>query len=176
MSKSIFLRKSWDMKRETILIVNLPAHLSDYCRHELGCDKQGRVILKRGHDIGKHIYSHVLVSDLPVRANSMANAVAFVIPVTAANRYALVSRFLYLSRWGEEKIKDYIETEFNQRMRLLFEAGYRKKYTQKEIIEAILDAYNIKNTAVSYEAVKKSDYRYKKKTRKIIFDDIKIVD
>ena len=158
------------------MIVNLPAHLSDYCRHELGCDTQGRIILKRGHDIGKHIYSHVSISDLPVKMSSVANSVTFIIPVTAANRYALVSRFLYVSRWGEEKIKDYIETEFNQRMRLLFEAGYRKKYTQKEIIEAILDAYNIKNTAVSYEAVKKSDYRYKKKTRRIIFDDINGID
>lgn len=164
------------MKRETILTLNLPAHLSDYCRHELGCDNEGRIVLKRGHDIGKHIYSHVSVSDLPVRSNGMENPVEFIIPVTAANRYALVSRFLYVSRWGEEKIKDYVETEFNQRMRLLFESGYRKKYTQKEIIEAILDAYNIKNTAVSYEAIKKSDYRYKRKTRKIIFDDIKGVD
>ncbi|WP_303181710.1 hypothetical protein [uncultured Butyricimonas sp.] len=164
------------MKRETILIVNLPPHLSDYCRHELGSDNQGRIILKRGHDIGKHIYSHVSVSDLPIRANAMVNPVTFIIPVTAANRYALVARFLYVSRWGEEKIRDYIETEFNQRMRLLFESGYRKKYTQKEIIESILDAYNIKNTAISYEAIKKSDYRSKKRTRKIIFDDIKRVD
>lgn len=164
------------MKRETTLVLNLSAHLSDYCRHELGYDPQGRIILKRGHDIGKHIYSHVSVSDLPVKANIMTDAVTFIIPITAANRYALVSRFLYVSRWGEEKIKDYIETEFNQRMRLLFESGYRKKYTQKEIIEAILDAYNIKNTSISYEAIKKSDYRNKKKIRRIVFEDIKNID
>lgn len=164
------------MKRETTLIIDLPPHLADFCRHELGYDTQERIMLKRGHDIGKHIYSHVSVSDLPVKSNCMVNPVTFIIPVTAANRYALVARFLYVSRWGEEKIKDYIETEFNQRMRLLFESGYRKKYTQKEIIESILDAYNIKNTAISYEAIKKSDYRYKKKTRKIIFEDIKHID
>ena len=57
-------------------------------------------------------------------------------------------------------------------MRLLFEAGYRKKFSQKEIVESILQAYNIKNTALNYEAVKKSDYRMNRKKRKIIFEDL----
>ncbi|MFR7810658.1 MAG: hypothetical protein ACLU4N_16075 [Butyricimonas faecihominis] len=57
-------------------------------------------------------------------------------------------------------------------MRLLFEAGYRKKFSQKEIVESILQAYNIKNTALNYEAVKKSDYRMNRKNRKIIFEDL----
>ena len=47
-----------------------------------------------------------------------------------------------------------------------------KKFSQKEIVESILQAYNIKNTALNYEAVKKSDYRMNRKNRKIIFEDL----
>lgn len=154
------------------LIISLPLHLADFCRHEMKEDAAGNIILQRSKDIGKHIYSHILTSDMPVKQLPPENPVTFIIPITGANRYALGSRFLYISRWGEEKICDYIESEFNHRMRILFEAGYRKRYTQKQIIEAILQAYNIRNTAVNYEAVKKSDYRNAKKIRKIVMDDL----
>lgn len=157
---------------KNIITIDLPPHLADFCRHEMKCDDAGNIILQRSKDIGKHIYSHILTSDMPVKQFPPANPVTFVIPVTGSNRYALESRFLYISKWGEEKIKDYLESEFNHRMRILFEAGYRKRYTQKQIIEAILQAYNIRHTAVNYEAVKKSDYRNAKKIRKIIINDL----
>lgn len=160
------------MKENAILTIDLPRHLEDYCRHELPVNDQGYIILNRKHDIGKHIYSHVLLSELPIKSCDYDNAVTFVIPLTSANRSAITSRFTYISKWGQQKIRDYVESEFNQRVRILFEAGYRKKYSQKEIIEAILERYNIKNTAVNYEAIKKSDYRHKKKTRKIIIADL----
>lgn len=156
----------------TILTIELPPHLEDYCRHEMKIDTNDNIILSRSTDIGKHIYSHILTLDMPAKKIQYVHPVRFIVPVTGANRYALVSRFIYVSRWGEEKIRDYIETDFKQRMRILFEAGYRKKYTQKDIIESILQAYNIKNTALNYEAIKKSDYRNQKKVRKIVFNDI----
>ena len=157
---------------KNIITIELPPHLADYCRHEFGEDSEGNIILRRTHDIGKVIYSNILTADLPQKQLPGLYPVRFIIPITKANRYVLVSRFLYISRWGEEKIKDYIDAEFNQRMRVLFEAGYRKKYSQKQIIEALLQQYNIKNTSLNYEAVKKSDYRNQKKFRKLVFDDI----
>ena len=50
-----------------------------------------------------------------------------------------------------------------------------KNYSQKQIIEAILQAYNIKNTSLNYEAVKKSDYRNQKKIRRLVFDDLQSI-
>ena len=147
---------------KNIITIDLPPHLADYCRHEFGVDNEGNIILRRSHDIGKQIYSGL-------------HPTLFIIPVTKSNRYILGSRFLYISRWGEEKIQDYIESDFNQRMRILFEAGYRKNYSQKQIIEAILQAYNIKNTSLNYEAVKKSDYRNQKKIRRLVFDDLQSI-
>ena len=155
-----------------VIQIDLPPHLSDYCRHEFGVDDKGNIILRRSHDMGKHIHSHILTSDAPVKDVSSENPTPFTIPITKSNKYLLTSCFLYISKWGEEKICDYIDAEFNQRMRLLFEAGYRRKYSQKQIIEAILQQYNIKNTALSYEAIKKSDYRNKRKLRVDIIKDL----
>lgn len=157
---------------KNIITIDLPSHLADYCRHEFGEDPEGNIILRRNHDIGKQIYSHILTADLPQKQLPGLHPTSFIIPVTKSNRYVLVSRFLYISRWGEEKIRDYIESDFNQRMRILFEAGYRKNYSQKQIVEAILQAYNIKNTSLNYEAIKKSDYRNQKKLRRLVFEDL----
>ncbi len=160
------------MSRNAVLTINLKPHLADYCRHEMKQDVDGNIILSRKSDLGKVISSMVLTSDLPVSAVKCDNPVSFVVPVTAANQYAVKYHFIYVSKWGEQRIQDYIEAEFNQRMRILFECGYRKNYTQKQIVEAILEGYNIKKTALSYEAVKKSDYRTAKKIRKLIINDI----
>ena len=160
------------MSKGSILTISLKPHLADFCRHGMRQDKEGNIILSRKSDIGKHIYSMVMTSDMPVKGLPCTDPVSFIIPVTGANQYIIKYRFIYVSRWGEEKIQDYIEAEFNLRMRLLFEAGYRKKFSQKEIVESILQAYNIKNTALNYEAVKKSDYRMNRKNRKIIFEDL----
>lgn len=160
---------------KNIITIDLPPHLADFCRHEFGEDTDGNIILRRSHDIGRQIYAQILTSDLPKKELPWTHPASFIIPVTRSNRYVLVSRFLYISRWGEEKIRDYIESDFNQRMRILFEAGYRKNYSQKQIIEAILQAYNIKNTSLNYEAVKKSDYRNQKKIRRLVFDDLQSI-
>ena len=157
---------------KNIITIDLSPHLADFCRHEFGEDNEGNIILRRSHDIGKQIYSCILTADLPQKQLPGLHPVSFIVPVTRSNRYILCSRFLYVSRWGEEKIRDYIEADFNQRMRILFESGYRKNYTQKQIVEAILQAYNIKNTSLNYEAVKKSDYRNQKKLRRLVFNDI----
>lgn len=163
------------MNKGYLLTIELKPHLADFCRHELKCDNDGNIILSRKHDIGRHVYSMLLTSDTPARRNIVDNPATFIIPVTSTNHYAMKHRFVYVSRWGEEKIQNYIESEFNQRIRLLFEAGYRKKYSQKQIVEAILQAYNIRNTALNYEAVKKSDYRQSRKNRKIIFEDLQSI-
>lgn len=160
------------MGKGCILTISLKPHLADFCRHEMRQDKEGNIILSRKTDIGKYIYSNIVTADTPVKGLPVSDPVNFLVPVTGANQYVMKYRFVHVSRWGEEKIQDYIEAEFNLRMRLLFEIGYRKNYTQKQIVESILQGYNIKNTALNYEAVKKSDYRNNRKNRKIIFDDL----
>ena len=49
---------------KNIITIDLPPHLADYCRHEFGVDNEENIILRRSHDIGKQIYSHILTADL----------------------------------------------------------------------------------------------------------------
>ena len=52
-------------------------------------------------------------------------------------------------------------------------AGYEKGYNQDRIIRAFLFAYNIKANAMNYEAVKKYDYRVRKRMVREVDRDIR---
>lgn len=153
-------------------IIDLRPHLEDFLRHDMGCNADTPIFLSRTSDMGKFIYSHVTTCDSFPPERKCANPVKICIPVTSSNKYILNYRFLCVSRWGEEKINDYLEAEFRHRMRFIFEVGYQRKYTQKQIIEAILQHYNIKCNAVNFDAVKKADYRHNRKIRAIIYKEL----
>jgi hypothetical protein len=160
------------MLKKPAVTISLKPYLADYCRFIFVTDKEGTVILNRRIDIGKRISSEILISDLPVRRPFISNPATFILPITKNNHYALYGRFYYISKWGEEKIQDYIEAEFRQRVRLLFEEGYKRKYNQKEIIEAILRGFNIRNNSLNFESVKKIDYRNERKTEEMRFKEL----
>lgn len=73
------------MSKGSILTISLKPHLADFCRHEMRQDKEGNIILSRKSDIGKHIYSMVMTSDMPVKGLPCTDPVSFIIPVTGAN-------------------------------------------------------------------------------------------
>lgn len=161
--------------RTASLTINLKPVLEDFLRHEMGCPS-GPVLISRASNAGKFIYSHITTCLAPPKKNDFANPVELCIPITAANRHLVGYRFLFISKWGEEKIQDYLDAEFNLRLQLMFETGYRKGFRQKDIIEAILQSYNIRHTAVSFDMVKKADYRNRRRIRKIIFDELQNID
>lgn len=163
------------MKEKTVIKIRIKPHLEDFVRHELKTDDNNNIILTRGSDIGKCICSHITEMDTnslslsTQQSDDKYKLVSFVLPRNAENHYIHQYRFCGVRKWSEQKINDFLEVEFKQRMRLLFEAGYRVKCKQKDIIEAILDEYNIQNTSINYETIKKSDYRNQKKTKKMLF-------
>ena len=89
------------MSKGSILTISLKPHLADFCRHEMRQDKEGNIILSRKSDIGKHIYSMVMTSDMPVKGLPCTDPVSFIIPVTGANQYIIKYRFIYVSRRGK---------------------------------------------------------------------------
>lgn len=97
------------MRKGCILTISLKPHLADFCRHEMRQDKEGNIILSRKTDIGKYIYSNIVTADTPVKGLPVSDPVNFLVPVTGANQYVMKYRFVHVSRWGEEKIQDYIE-------------------------------------------------------------------
>lgn len=162
------------MKNRPVVTFSLPPILADFCRHLFKEDKNGNLVLSTRKDIGKMIYSNLSASDLPVRRPLLENPISFVIPTTAANHYILGGRFLFVSKWGEEKIEDFIEPVFKFRVRRHFEIGYQKGYTQKRIIEGILWQYNIKENKLNFEAIKKMDYRNNRKLRETVAKSIEL--
>ena len=71
-------------------------------------------------------------------------------------------------------MRDYIEASCRLRIREYFVAGYEKGYQQDRIIRAFLYAYNIREYAMNYEAVKKYDYRNRKRMTKEVDRDIQL--
>lgn len=157
-----------------LITISLKPHLADFCRHEFQTTKTDQIILHRKSDIGKYIFSMVLMSDFPVRRPFIEDACTFIIPTT--KHEDLKNRFLYVSFWGEQKIQDFLTVEFNRRVKLFFEKGYARNYQQKRIIEAFIAGYNLKNNANTYEAIKKNDYRKRYRTNKIIFKELQSVE
>lgn len=147
------------------IILELELHLADYCRFIFETSEDGAIILKRNHDFGKHIPSFVRISEVPVKRPLLVQPVTFILPITKNNHYALNHNFYYVTRWGEERIQDYIETEFKRIVRNMFEEGYSMNFTQKEIIESIVKGFNIQNNALSFEAIKKIDYRRRERIK-----------
>lgn len=161
--------------RPTITISLLP-HLADFLRKEFSVTKTDEIIITRRKDIGRMISSQILSSELPVNRPFIDNAVKLILPITESNYYILNGRFLWISQWGEEKIRDYIDCEFRRRVRDMFELGYKKHYPQKQIIEGILQGYNLRNNALNFDMIKKIDYRNNVNFRKTIFADIQNAD
>ncbi|MBP3420471.1 MAG: hypothetical protein J6K74_07780 [Marinifilaceae bacterium] len=154
--------------QDITIYLDLEPHLEDFLIHEFGVDNQGRIKLSRRTDFGRMIYANIESCDYRPTRIGMNNPVRLTIPNTEDNHYILEYRYLHFTNFATRKINDYLVAEFRQRMRLIFERGYRLKFSQKEIIEAILQDYNIRKCAITYEAIKKSDYRFQKKLRKNI--------
>lgn len=90
------------MSKGSILTISLKPHLADFCRHEMRQDKEGNIILSRKSDIGKHIYSMVMTSDMPVKGLPCTDPVSFIIPVTGPTSTSS-SIVLSMYQGGERK-------------------------------------------------------------------------
>jgi len=101
---------------------------------------------------------------MPVKRPFSDDLVSFILPnVTATN---LENKFLYVSRWGEQQINDYLQALFDIEVKYFFLVGYELKFTQKEIADGFVEGYNMKKNAVTFDMIKKNDQRKKKFFRK----------
>lgn len=146
--------------------IELQPYLHDFLYHEFGCQRcqEGGVIVTTVNDIGKFIQAMVTVSDRPPKQALKENPIRLFLPIQEWNHFILQENFIYIPEWKQRMLQDYIEASWRIRIREYFVAGYEKGYKQDRIIRAFLLAYNIKNNAVNYDAVKKYDYRNRKLT------------
>ncbi|WP_372648244.1 hypothetical protein [Draconibacterium sp.] len=149
-----------------------PLHQA-YCRHLFNSEPGSKyIIVSRRSIVGKLIHSFIFPSNFPVNRPLIENPVTFVLPVKNTNHYIYKSRFIYIPKWAEEKLQDYIEADFKCWVRERFEIGYKKKFDQKEIIEAILRGLNVRNNTANYDTIKKIDYRYRRKKTEKRFSEL----
>ena len=95
-------------------------------------------------------------------------------PVQECNHFIFQENFIYIPEWKQRMLREYIEASYRIRIREYFIAGYEKGYKQDRIIRAFLYAYNIKNNAINYDAVKKYDYRNRQRILKEVDSDIQL--
>jgi len=153
-----------DLSTKPQITISLSPLLEGYCRFIFNTPtKQKEIIVSRSHDIGMLIHSNIISSDIPVRRPFIANPVTLILPTNKVNHHAIRFHFLKVSKWGEQKIQDGIEFEYRKWVERRFELGYQKKFSQKEIIDAILRALNVRNNAANFDAIKKIDYRNRRK-------------
>lgn len=147
------------------ITISLNPTLEAFCRFIFRTPADAKEItISRVHDIGKLIHSNISTVESPVRRPFISQPVTFILPVNKVNTHGINSHFLSVSNWGLQKIQDGIEYEYRKWIERRFEFGYEKKFSQKEIIEAILRALNVRNNAINFDAIKKIDYRRRRKT------------
>ena len=157
------------------VIIELPPHLNDYLFHEFGTPRSEEAItVTAANDLGKLIQSMITVSDRPPKQAIKEHPVTLVLPVQEWNHFIFQENFIYIPEWKQRMLREYIEASYRIRIREYFIAGYEKGYKQDRIIRAFLYAYNIKNNAINYDAVKKYDYRNRQRIVKEVDRDIQL--
>lgn len=157
------------------VIIELPLHLHDYLYHEFGCDRSEEgVIVTSANDLGRLIQSMVTVADRPPKEQIKDNPITLFLPIQAWNHFIFRENFIYIPGWKQRMLQEYIEVSFRLHIREYFLAGYEKGFKQDKIIQAFLMAYNIKQNALNYDAVKKYDYRNRQRTIKEVSKDIQL--
>lgn len=165
------------MSTQPSITISLNPVLEAYCRWVFATPPEHKEInITRHHCIGKHIFSHVLKSDLPVKRPVKNNPVVFTLPTTDNSFQALKNSFLFVDDWAEMKINDFIKADFDLWVRRRFESGYFYRLQQKEIIDAILRGLNLRMNAVNFDMIKKIDYRNRRKLEEKRFKSLLLVE
>lgn len=155
-------------------IVQLPLkpHYADFLRHEFSTPIAEIIPISSTKDIGIRIIALVDAVETPKYPSPVNKHVMVKLLLPTEHNAKLHQKFLYIPRWNQERIQKFIKTEFDLRVKHYFEYGYKLGMEAKDIIEAFLYHYNIQQNSLSYEAVKKSDYRNRKRYAQMIRSEL----
>lgn len=158
-----------------ILIVDIKPELHDFLIHEFGEDETGAIKLHKRNDIGKFLDSMWVVTDLPVKRKyeRYNNPVRIILPISQENQYIVRNNFISIPIYREQQVNDFLEATFNVVIREYFVTGYEKQFKKSMIIEGILKAFNIRKNAISYDRIKKKDYRNRENVINSMINEIK---
>lgn len=158
-----------------ILTIDIKPELHDFLIHEFGEDENHCIKLHKRNDIGRYIDSMWVVSDLPVKRKyeKWNNPVRIILPISQENQYIVRNNFISIPIYREQQVNDFLEATYNVVIREYFVTGYEKQFKKNMIIEGILKAFNIRKNAISYDRIKKKDYRNRENVINSIVNDLK---
>jgi len=162
-----------DLSTKPQITIDLDPILEAFCRYVFKVPSmQKEIVISRNHDIGKLICSNVITRDLPVKRPCLDHPVTFILPVNKVNHNSVRFHFLFVSNWGEQKIQDGIDYEYRTWVKRKFERGYEMGMSQDKIIEAVLRGLNVRNNTANFDAIKKIDYRNRRKAEEKRFESL----
>lgn len=154
------------MDRPSVTI-ELQPYLQDYLLHEFGGKPSDTgVLVNSDNDMGNFIQAMITLRDRPLKQEIKDYPFTIYLPISEWNHHILRENFFYIPEWKQQLIRKYVEASFRLKQREFFVAGYEKGFNQDIIVKSFLQAYNIRNCSLSYDAVKKYDYRNRSKTVK----------
>lgn len=153
--------------------ISLSPLLEAYCRFIFKTPaNQKEIAITRKKDIGKLVHAHLLSKKHAIKGAFITNPVTLILSVNPVNQNGILSGFLYVDQWGLQQIQDGVEYEFRKWVERRYEIGYFKNYGQTKIIDAILRGLNVRNNAANFDAIKKIDYRNRRKIEEIRFEHL----
>lgn len=166
-------RPNINLETKPQIVIDLPPVLEAYCRHVFTTPpNQKQIIVRRSHPVGQIIFSKFSVSYTPVKASFRNYPVVFILPINQKTHFRINNRFLHVDNLAQEQIREEIDYQFGKWVQKRFERGYELNYDQKTIIEAILRGLNLRNNAANFDAIKKNDYRNRRKAEEKRFAEL----
>ena len=142
-----------------LIEVSLDPFLQDFLYHEFKTDlKTGAIIITRDSTIGKYMASMIECCDRPYK-REVEYKCKILLPISANTHYRFRNSYIYIPAWKEEMIHDFLKAEWTKRVTDIFAIGRDRGFKQKHIIEAIIKEYGMKNNSITYDRIKKMDYR-----------------
>jgi len=164
-----------DLSTKPQVTINLDPVLEAYLRAVFKTPrKQKEIILNRSRREGQAIYAKIFPVEFPVKRPFCENPVSLILPLTKNNHHTLRYRFYTVSKMGEEQIADDLHVLMDKWLFRFFQRGYLKKYNQDEIVNAVLRGLNLRKNVANYDAIKKFDYRERRRIEEKTFDELLI--
>jgi len=162
-----------DFSSKPQVVINLDPVLEAFCRTVFKTPRnQKEIVIHRARREGQAIYSKIFPVKYPPKKPFCDNPVIFILPMTKNNQHTLMYNFYKIDKMGEEQIHDDLTVLMDKWLWRFFRRGYARKYKQDEIISAILRILNLRKNVANYDAIKKFDYRQRRRNEDEMIDEL----
>lgn len=148
----------------------------DYLRFVFSSQRRGPITIDRGKDLGKYLISRVRYSELPQPFKTPKGEFPVDLILPERGLRTASYHYVHFPAEDQDKINDFITSEFNQFFRGYMLAGEEMHIEYKDLIEAFMLGIGIRNPGTKFDTLKKKDYRHRDKIHKIMVETLQRID